>query len=150
MINLVTRSKKICRLGRSLKICGTIHCYFCYLQYNYDQKNRYLLLLRFVILGLYVIYTFKIILYYWHEILSSISMIFARSSLLITSTLGYTSVITFIIMPIKTMKLYCFDIKMWICYGDVCNMSYAVLICLMQCAMCNVQISIVQYVISNI
>ena len=26
MINLITRSKKICRLGRSLKMCGTIHC----------------------------------------------------------------------------------------------------------------------------
>ena len=25
MINLITRSKKICRMGRSLKICGTIH-----------------------------------------------------------------------------------------------------------------------------
>ena len=25
VINLITRSKKICRLGRSLKICGTIH-----------------------------------------------------------------------------------------------------------------------------
>ena len=25
VINVITRSKKICRLGRSLKICGTIH-----------------------------------------------------------------------------------------------------------------------------
>ena len=30
MINLITRSKKICRLGRSLKICGTINCYSSY------------------------------------------------------------------------------------------------------------------------
>ena len=28
MINLITRSKKICRLGRSLKNCGTIHSVF--------------------------------------------------------------------------------------------------------------------------
>ena len=26
VINLITRSKKICRMGRSLKNCGTIHC----------------------------------------------------------------------------------------------------------------------------
>ena len=28
VINLITRSKKICRLGRSLKICGTIHSFY--------------------------------------------------------------------------------------------------------------------------
>ena len=40
VVNLITRSKKICHLGRSLKICGTSHCMI------YDH-NKYFELIKF-------------------------------------------------------------------------------------------------------
>ena len=45
MINLITRSKKICRFGRSLKSCGTIHCPLCI------PKEKLFLTLYLFILG---------------------------------------------------------------------------------------------------
>ena len=39
MINLITRSKKICRMGRRLKNCGTIYFYTCIALFNSLSKR---------------------------------------------------------------------------------------------------------------